>query len=736
MFIRFWGIFWVDGRSKSSITNGFAAIARICGHQDESIEGVRMLLQNSTHTWLLILDNADNKDLDMAQFLPAGRNGSILITTRLTECAKHQTVGKDHYERLNEEAAINLLLKACEIEIGTRVKHEDHARTIVRLLGCHALAVIQAGAAISQNLCSLGRYKDIFHVRRQDLFEFFPKQAKSEYGGVYATFEVTAKYLEVRDDQVARDALQLLNFYAFMHFSDFPEEAFEEAWKNSLDEKIVPSNSLTDDEKDIEELDPWHRTHLPTFMQSNRHDASLDMLRVHKARSLLSSLSLVTFDSTRGMTRMHPVSHFWSRDRLQEPDLSTNARLNCVAVLSLSIKDPYTTDPMPLSRNLHPHIESIAHSLNEWDDPVHCFYLQQSIYRLSYVLYYLGYDSALFELLRMIPIKDDESWMRTTNAQNIQLLHGRSMHNYGDASEAVLVLERLNKVRSATLDADNPEFLDSQYEVAMAYLEMKHTSKAIPLLEHICHTRNQTLSLESNDRLAVMHELAGAYLQIEKTTKAIKLLEETVEIMTKTLRPEHPNRLASQHELARAYLMQDETDKAIDLLEGVVEIRNRTLRSEHPDRLRSQHALARAYLDANLTDKAITLFEVVVDMRRRTLRPDHPDGLGSQQELARAYLKAKKMDEAIAIFEGVVEIQEKTLGEGHPDRVGSIYSLAHCYYRTENYERALELARSIEGVARNRGREKIADWNAELIGWIFQEMDKEKNIPRSLPSSS
>ena len=603
MFIRFWGVFWVDGRSKSSITNGFAAIARICGHQDESLEGVRMWLQNSTHTWLLILDNADNKDLDMAQFLPAGRNGSILITTRLTECAKHQTVGKDHYERLDEETAINLLLKACDIEIGTRVEHEDHARTIVRLLGCHALAVIQAGAAISQNLCSLGRYKDIFHVRRQDLFEFFPEQAKSEYGGVYAAFEVTAKYLEVRDDQVAKDALQLLNFYAFMHFSDFPEEAFEEAWKNSLDEKIVPSNSVTDDEKDIEELDPWHRTHLPTFMQSNRHDASLDMLRVHKARSLLSSLSLVTFDSTRGMTRMHPVSHFWSRDRLRGTDFDTNTRLNCFAVLSLSIKNPYAVDPMPLSRQLHPHIESIAHSLNEWDNPVHNFHLQQSIFRLSYVLYSLGYGSALFELLHMIPIKDDEAWMRTKNDQNIQLLHGRSMRRCGDAREAMLVLERLNKVRSDTLDADDSKVLNSQCEVAMAYLMIEETSKAISLLEQIYHTQNETLSRESDDRLVTMHELARAYLNIEETTKAIKLLEETVEIWTRTLRPEHQNRLASQHELARAYLMQNETGKAIALFEGVV-------------------------------------------------------------------------------------------------------------------------------------REKVADWNAELIGWIFEEMDKEKNIPRSLPSSS
>ena len=126
----------------------------MCGHQDESLEGAILWLQNSFHSWLLILDNADNLDLDLAKFLPAGRYGSILITTRLTECTKHQTVGKDDYERLNQETATRLLLKACKIESRLWGDHEKSARAVVELLGCHALAVIQAGAAVSQNICS------------------------------------------------------------------------------------------------------------------------------------------------------------------------------------------------------------------------------------------------------------------------------------------------------------------------------------------------------------------------------------------------------------------------------------------------------------------------------------------------------------------------------------------------------------------------------------------------------
>ena len=77
-----------------------------------------------------------------------------------------------------------------------------------------------------------------------------------------------------------------------------------------------------------------------------------------------------------------------------------------------------------------------------------------------------------------------------------------------------------------------------------------------------------------------------------------------------------------------------------------------------------------------------------------------------------------------------MEIRATILREDHPSRVGSIYGLVQCHYRARNYERALELARSIEGVAQNRGRERIADWNAKYIGRILEKMNVEEEEDR------
>ena len=73
-----------------------------------------------------------------------------------------------------------------------------------------------------------------------------------------------------------------------------------------------------------------------------------------------------------------------------------------------------------------------------------------------------------------------------------------------------------------------------------------------------------------------------------------------------------------------------------------------------------------------------------------------------------------------------MEIKEKTLRANHPERVSSIYLLAQCYRDAGKYERALQLTRSIEDIAQNRPGEKLADWNANLIGYILDDMDMEE----------
>ena len=65
--------------------------------------------------WLLIIDNADDREIDYSEYMPSGRRGDILLTTRITECVIHQTVGSETLGGLEPELARELLLRATHI---------------------------------------------------------------------------------------------------------------------------------------------------------------------------------------------------------------------------------------------------------------------------------------------------------------------------------------------------------------------------------------------------------------------------------------------------------------------------------------------------------------------------------------------------------------------------------------------------------------------------------------------
>ena len=580
---------------------------------------------------MLVLDNADDPDLDYALYLPAATKGNVLITSRVPQCADLQTAGTDCYESLGEATAVELLLKASKINSSLHSTHGVDARNIVRLLGCHALAVVQAGTSISQGICDLREYAEMFKGHHARLLRIHPALAKSRYGDVYATFEVSATYLSRRSDQVAKDALELLNFYAFLSFTEFPEKTFEEAWQNS---RNIPLDLEPGREVHIEDLTQWHVRHLPIFMRKDSSE-DLDKISLREARYLLVSLSIVAVDSDARMTRMHPVTHMWAKDRLKKQEELTDAWLSTLAVLCLSIKYPYKQEAW--WTQLQPHIESVVEFMPDGDHHRGTLTFHQSFFRFGWVLRELRADKAVIGMLQKCFISVDQSWTKLPYGHHIQHLYGICLIDYRELEEGKQWLEQAFEIRENTSGPEDPDLLSSK------------------------------------------HNLARAYLATGESNKAKDILESVVEIRIKILKPDHSNRLASQHQLAHAYLALDENEKAKDLLEKVVEIETETLRPEHPDRLNSQHELASVYLALGQSEKAKDLLERVVKIRVETLRPEHPHRLASQHELARAYLTIGETVKAKDQIEEVIRIQAKTLGSGHPDRLGSEALLREVY---------------------------------------------------------
>jgi hypothetical protein len=86
----YWGVFWIDASNEENVESGFASVGQQVGKGANFAAGMHWLLR-CTKPWLLILDNADDPEMDISRYFPARGNGHILITTRNPGVIEHAT---------------------------------------------------------------------------------------------------------------------------------------------------------------------------------------------------------------------------------------------------------------------------------------------------------------------------------------------------------------------------------------------------------------------------------------------------------------------------------------------------------------------------------------------------------------------------------------------------------------------------------------------------------------------
>ena len=375
----FWGVFWIDANSQSSIEEGFEHIGKICGIVGKT-DMVKRGLSNLTHSWLLIMDNADNVDLDLSKYFPIGSRGTLLITTRNPAVRRNATVGSYELSAMDVDDAVALFFKASGIAEEEILANRESAQNLVeKKLGCLALAISQAGASIFQGSYTLAEYGDIFSRNRKELLEERNDnvQGQSDYKyTVYTTWNISIKALMQKNTVGALDAIQLLNVFGFFHYEGISEEIFSKA--SNLSQMIQetdkdPSRASTYSIKIITDLCQGRRSRSPQSLR-RYEEQYIDwykrhQLRVlHKARSqdhstkryreatrMLLSYSLITGDRN-GLISMHPLVHSWIRDSLdKETQMWTcNAAMS---ILPASISWAPSTDDYRHRRSLSSHIQ-------------------------------------------------------------------------------------------------------------------------------------------------------------------------------------------------------------------------------------------------------------------------------------------------------------------------------------------------------------------------------------------
>ncbi|PNS19284.1 hypothetical protein CAC42_2461 [Sphaceloma murrayae] len=764
---------------------GFLAIADITGKSATSIDQVKHILENQAQPWLLILDNADDTTRDYGEYLPSGARSRTIITTRNLECG--ELASEDAHLRLDgleDTEAEELMFKAAKIPSKHRSRDHDAIVDICRILGNHALAIIQAGAYIAKGLCSLERYSKLFETQQSRLLRHHPVQAKSRYGNVYSTFEVAAEVLKASSTVEASDAMDLLTNLAMLSWTDLPLTVFATAREMAFKLRSRTAGKGQDEIDRPEILPVEHTERLIDLLDLPSSDSKLakerqatsapwDDYRLQAAVATLESLALLTKSDTGDYqtVRMHPLVHAWAKDRIPLESRG-DIWLSTGCLIVLSAEHTYWKTEIRL---LQPHVLQLTDSRiideaseHTCDEVIRLFgHLINVLDRLRLDRQCLDLLEALFDRLHLSATNPDVSrWPlyrlygltlrrnglyrfsvdvfsalvgklksmaipkpdRLRSAMGLEL--ARSLSLDSQHAEALRLLNSLLELKRSTSASDDSEILTIEHELGSACRRAHQPSLAIQLFKHVLSVHTKTLLETDVEVVGARFELAAAYMAAHQHAAAISQLEKVVAVQTTTLRENHPHRLSSQYRLAHAYLEESRFNDAIGLLTRILESDDNLKEEQDPVRLRIQSELAEAYAAAGHVSDAINLFEKVARLSAARLSVS----LAMEIQLAKLYNEQGEAEKAISVLEPRMAETSRFSSDLTEMQTHARHVLAYAYMAAAQPSEALQITRDVLPRLQRDGTftsEEVASWK-HLHAIALQASGEPEQVGTSL----
>jgi tetratricopeptide (TPR) repeat protein len=365
----FWGIFFIDASSRANAESSLCDIA-VLGNVAPTKEAAKHFLANVGMPWLLIIDNADDEDLDVEDYFPHGERGCILITTRDRDKRHLGTIGLKFYsfERLADTEAEELLLETAEEHQPYKEEATRAAKLISKELHCLPLALVLAGKAIRTQAASWTGYLNYYQRNRQNLARraiesrrSVGKHDRERRTCVYVNFEPLLAGMEYSIDPAARDAFELMQFFAFLHHRNIRRDILVKAVKNPRIEANASQAEEEDQAKSpfSRSIEGWRNipkqqltrlveailsspryswlfvrptTVLPAILRNDALlDDEVDLDRLNRALFHLQRHSFISPGEEMDTYTVHPLIHEWMRIRL---DSSAREAIWCEAAAS------------------------------------------------------------------------------------------------------------------------------------------------------------------------------------------------------------------------------------------------------------------------------------------------------------------------------------------------------------------------------------------------------------------
>ena len=256
-----YSVFWVSALGLASFEQAYTEMARQLEipikPKEDPKEAVRRYLESDTAgKWLLIVDNADDKEVifgpsdkpgGIYEYLPESESGLTVFTTRTREVAV-AVVETDMIE-LNEmstEEATGFFEKA--IFDKKLLRDRKMTKELFQELTFLPLAISQAAAYLNQNQTSIERYLELLRSTEQDMVSLMSREFHDNTRYRESKNAVASTWL-VSFDQIRRfdsHAAELLSFISCIEWkaipqSILPEPPVEEEMEHAIGGMLTPS---------------------------------------------------------------------------------------------------------------------------------------------------------------------------------------------------------------------------------------------------------------------------------------------------------------------------------------------------------------------------------------------------------------------------------------------------------------------------------------------------------------
>lgn len=568
------------------------------------MDDFKRFLTNSSEPWLLILDNADDPRLDISQFFPVGRRGTVIVTSRNPECRCHATVGSRELREMESDEAINLLLRSGDLSSEDQ-NMRDLALPIVQTLGYLALAVNHAGASIRQRVCSLEEYLSTYIHHRKKLLSRKPVQAGSEYQHtVYTTWEISvARIKELAKnakDGTAVNALELLTFFGFCHFDDITEDIVRSACAN----------------RGRTGRYPWWASNLLGMVRDCRISDWDSSLLFNEAIHLLSSYSLIQVSGANARISLHPLVHSWIRDSLSE-----NMHLRwwniTISTLALASKDYCVRLQRQLKAHLHYCIgtRQIDDFFQEDDvaldrvDMIRCIL---NAYTCHPYKDGLTFSERALEYSRRV--FGDESYSTCDLSYRLAVFLNRSSH-YQNASD---LLRGQLGITVRVAGPANALTVDMIEELTWAYRSSGRKQAALELAQKLFAVCEIALDERNLVYIKAMEVLANRYSDLGRYDESISLYEKSLAKRKEISNEEDESLLLAEYGLACMYGRSEQHQAALDIFQCTLKKNLRVSGEDHPDTIRTMTRTAVEYGYIGQAEKGIPLMIKALDFGSKT----------------------------------------------------------------------------------------------------------------------